>query len=96
MDLQLGSGGKLQTFGVSWSLYRGKVRISKIKGTDFDARKTYTVATNNFLAVGGDGYDLFKKKAGTQIDTRLSIKDLLIDYIRKEKVLTRKSMDNIR
>jgi len=95
-DLQPGSGGKLQTFGVSWSLHSGKVRISRVGRADFDPLKTYTVATNNFLAVGGDGYDLFKERAGTQIDTRLFIKDLLIGYIRKEKILTRNSLDTIR
>ncbi|MFH1112874.1 MAG: 5'-nucleotidase C-terminal domain-containing protein [Pseudomonadota bacterium] len=86
-DLPDGSGGKLQVFGVTRSVENGKVRIGKVAGKDFDPAGVYSVAINNFLLAGGDGYKIFAEK-GKNVDKLNSlIVDLVIDYIRTAKVI---------
>jgi len=96
VDLAEGSGGKLQTFGVDWGLQRGKVRIEKIRGQRFKPTKRYTVATNNFLASGGDGYDTFKTKGRNSCDTLVPVADLLVNYIKDKKAITQEVLDGIK
>jgi 5'-nucleotidase / UDP-sugar diphosphatase len=96
VDLAEGSGGKLQTFGVDWGLERGKIRIEKIHGQRFRAAKRYSVATNNFLATGGDGYDTFKNKGRNSCDTLTPIADILQNYIRSKKIITPEVLDGIK
>jgi len=95
VSLAEGSGGKLQTFGVDWGLQRGKVRVEKINGQRFKAFKRYLVATNSFLAAGGDGYDTFKNKGRNTCDTLIPIVDILTNYIRDRKILTQEILDGI-
>jgi len=60
-------------------------RISNVKigGEDIDLDKTYTIATNDFLAAGGDTYYLFKKLESH--NTYVALEDALVSYT--EKVL---------
>ncbi len=92
-DLQEGSGGKLQVFGVTQKVEDGKVLVEQVAGKDFDPAGIYTVAINNFLLAGGDGYKIFAEK-GQKIERIGSlIADLVIDYIKKEKVITRSILE---
>lgn len=55
-------------------------RISNVKvgGEALKLDQTYTIATNDFLAAGGDTYYLFKKQES--YDTYVSLEDALINY----------------
>jgi 5'-nucleotidase / UDP-sugar diphosphatase len=53
----------------------------KIGGKDLDPEKTYRVATNDFLAVGGDGYDTFKKSK--MLNTGITFYDLMEETLSK-------------
>ena len=53
----------------------------KIGGVLVDDRRTYSVATNSFLAQGGDLYQTFLKTK--QKDTGTSLSDMVIEYFRK-------------
>lgn len=55
-------------------------RISNIKvaGEDLNMNKTYTIATNDFLAVGGDTYYLFKSLES--YNTYVALEDALVNY----------------
>ncbi len=55
------------------------VSILNEDGTDFDLDKTYVLATNEFVANGGDGYTMFADKVKTQYFSIQS--DIVIDYI---------------
>ncbi len=88
-DLPDGSGGKLQVFGVTLSVKNGKVRIEKVAGKDFDPAGIYSVAINNFLLAGGDGYKIFSEKGENVEKLNSLIVDLVIDYIRTAKVITK-------
>jgi len=82
--IEPGSGGFLQISGMTIEIKNGKIKTLSIAGKQIDVNRVYTVATNDFLAAGGDGYETFKKGSG-YIDTGLVISDILIDYIKTNK-----------
>jgi 5'-nucleotidase/UDP-sugar diphosphatase len=88
LSLPEGSGGKLQSYGMSYREETGKVTIDKIGMKDFSPAATYSVATNNFLYVGGDGYTIFGEKGMKVEHTRHLISDLVIEFILKHKIIT--------
>lgn len=58
------SGAFPQVSGITYKLdaTKSENRVSDVMvaGAPLDESKTYTLATNDFTAVGGDGYDMFK------------------------------------
>ncbi|MGO9567752.1 MAG: bifunctional metallophosphatase/5'-nucleotidase [Desulfomonilaceae bacterium] len=86
-ELEAGSGGKLQTFGLTYTVAGDKVTIDKIREQPFDREKLYSVATNDFLAAGGDGYKVLKEKGKNLYNSGPMISDLLINYIGEKKPL---------
>lgn len=70
--------------GITFDLVAGKPSKAtnvKVDGAPIDLSKTYTLATNDFMAVGGDGYDMFKGK--TQKALYGSLAKIVEDYIRQ-------------
>ncbi len=64
-------------------------RITKITledGTPLDMEAYYTVVTNDFLVTGGDKYDF--KNARNIVDTFIPIRDVLVEAIKEDKVIT--------
>lgn len=59
-------------------------------GSPLDDKQLYTVATNNFLLDGGDGYTMFKK-AKNIVDTNKVIRDVFAEAIKKAGKLNMKS-----
>lgn len=57
-----------------------RVTIDSINGKAFDAKATYAVITNNFLAAGGDTYYAFAS-ASAQFDTGIPLDEALMAYI---------------
>ncbi len=60
-----------------------RVEITSIGGEEFDLEKTYTIASNDFLAIGGDTYYTFTQ-ASYKYDTGIALEDALINYIAEE------------
>lgn len=52
----------------------------KINGVPVDPNKDYRIATNSYLAAGGDGYSVFLKKIN-DFDSSLMQRDAFIEYI---------------
>jgi len=46
-----------------------------------DEGKLYTVATNNFMRTGGDGYEIFEKDAEEYYDYGRPLEEALMDYM---------------
>ncbi|MGL6167780.1 MAG: bifunctional metallophosphatase/5'-nucleotidase [Fusobacteriaceae bacterium] len=68
-------------------------KVSNIKFKNkkkFDLNAKYKVATNDFMAVGGDGYSSFKGKK--EIANYPGLDEVLVEYI-KEKGITSKNSD---
>lgn len=56
-----------------------RVTIATVGGEPFDPAKTYTIATNDFTAAGGDTYYVFKE-ASNMTMTAVAMEDALINY----------------
>ena len=60
---------------------RGKFADVLINGHSLDPNRVYRIATNSYLAAGGDGYKVFSEII-QRYDTAVSQRDVLADYIR--------------
>ncbi len=60
-----------------------RVTITSVGGKDFDEKATYTIATNDFMAAGGDTYYAFAS-ASVNYDLGLPMDEVLMDYIKEE------------
>jgi 5'-nucleotidase/UDP-sugar diphosphatase len=107
--LEAGAGRFPQVSGLSFT-YKSKApagsRVKKIMigGQPLDPKKEYTVATNDFMAAGGDGYQAFGQALKSSRDFACTggmlkgeklvyndaghwLRDVVIDYIRKQKTV---------
>lgn len=78
------NGGFLQVSGISFevvpsALPGGRIINVKVAGSPISTGNYYTVATNDFLAAGGDGYEVFKN-AVLVADTGIMLRDVMVDY----------------
>ncbi len=55
-----------------------------VQGKPIDPNATYKIATNSYMATGGDGYVVFKKALNVY-DTSMMQRDVMIEYIKKVK-----------
>ncbi len=60
-----------------------RVSIQSVGGRPFDEKAVYTIATNDFLAAGGDTYYAFKA-ASVNYDLGTAMDEVLMDYIKEE------------
>ncbi|MDD6408975.1 MAG: 5'-nucleotidase C-terminal domain-containing protein, partial [Oscillibacter sp.] len=60
-----------------------RVTIQSVGGKAFDAKAVYTIATNDFMAAGGDTYYAFKT-ASANYDLGVPMDEVLMDYITTE------------
>jgi len=86
-NIEVGSGGFLQISGMKTEISNAKIKSLGIAGKQIELDKLYKVATNDFLAAGGDGYITFKK-GKEYIDTGLVVSDILIEHIKVNKVIS--------
>ncbi len=60
-----------------------RVTIQTVGGKEFDPEATYAIATNDFLAAGGDTYYAFSASS-VNYDLGLPLDEVLMDYIKEE------------
>lgn len=58
------------------------VELTDASGTPIDEHRTYRVAVNNFMATGGDNYDVLTESTRKQ-DTGVPIRETLEAYVRR-------------
>ncbi|WP_103981174.1 bifunctional metallophosphatase/5'-nucleotidase [Helcococcus massiliensis] len=63
----------------------------KIGGEDIDLKAEYTLATNDFMAVGGDGYTMFE--GAYQVGVHEGMAEIVMDYIKELSPITLKDED---
>lgn len=75
-----GSGGFAQFAGIHLTIKQGKVIDASIKGKPIQATQRYRMATDSFLAAGGDGYPKLEQHPGF-VATDWIDADVVKDYI---------------
>jgi len=68
--------------GLRFTINYGKKSCENIRihGRPIDPNRFYTVATNSYMASGGDGYKIFRQTPN-RYDTSAFQRDIIIDYI---------------
>jgi 2',3'-cyclic-nucleotide 2'-phosphodiesterase/3'-nucleotidase len=87
--------GSIQYSGMKVAYDLSGQRIAKVTlpdGSVLNPEKTYRVVTNDFMAEGGDGYNMFREGRNTS-DTHRFVRDMLIEAIKKTKTLDCKGDD---
>ncbi|GHT00028.1 5'-nucleotidase [Bacteroidia bacterium] len=75
-------GGQGLSKSIQIVVNKREVESLKINGKSLDENKTYRVATLDYLAEGNDGMVAFKQATGL-IDSNETLRDLMIQYIKK-------------
>jgi 5'-nucleotidase/UDP-sugar diphosphatase len=75
-----GSGGFPQTAGLEMQIDGTVLREARVAGALIDPTRRYTLAINNFTALGGDGYPKLKKHPG-YVDTGFNDAQVLRGFI---------------
>jgi len=82
------SGGTLHLAGLSFEAEDSTAVDVKINGNPFDPDRTYKIATNNYLAGGGDSYHILME--GSDIyDTGTAVNAMLASYIERIGEITK-------
>ena len=81
-------GSFLQQSGMTYTLDLTAKTVSDvlIGGRPLDLAKTYLIATQNFMIIGGDGYSVLKASTN-QYSTSKFLRDLVIDWVAKKGTL---------
>ena len=89
-----GTGRFPQVSGLRYEFDSSKDEGSKVKKVELpngsggfkaiDEGKVYTVATNNFMRTGGDGYEIFENDAVDPYDYGRPLEEALIDFMVKQ------------
>lgn len=90
-----GSGGKLQIYGIVTKRVGDSIELLEVNGRPFEASENYSVAVGEFLASGGDGYEILRDKGKNKLDSGLVIRDLLVNFVETRKTVTEKDMPSI-
>ncbi|MFO8070769.1 MAG: bifunctional UDP-sugar hydrolase/5'-nucleotidase [Polyangia bacterium] len=72
---------QVSNLGFTMNCRTGVAEDVVIAGEPMREDKVYEMATNNYIAWGGSGFEMLKRNT-TKIDTGISMRDAVIDYIR--------------
>ncbi len=77
------NGAFLQVSGMTFTLDIGNRRVTDITvgGEPLEAGKIYTIASNSFMMVGGDGYNILKNAREGFFETSQFQRDFVIAYL---------------
>lgn len=87
VDLSRPEGGRIVSV---------EVGSAKTGWTPLKEEASYLVATNSYLAGGGDGYQVLKEARGFREDTRYLDADVFIQYAVRQKTLRRPAETGVR
>lgn len=81
-----GSGGFPQWSGMKMTVSQGKVQDALVKGKPMDDAGIYKVCVNEYMANGGDGYEILAKLTDKK-DTGKLLSQTVLDFIKAQKEL---------
>lgn len=70
------------------------IDVTLLDGSSLDMNKTYKVVTNDFMAVGGDQYVVFKE-GQNRTDTFIPLRDVFVEAVKKARVIDFKGDDRL-
>jgi 2',3'-cyclic-nucleotide 2'-phosphodiesterase (5'-nucleotidase family) len=76
-------GGFLQVSGVSYRIENGQLASATIDNVPIDPTRRYRIVTSDFLAAGGDGYDMLEAMTEPVMTGRL-ISDMVVEGFRTQ------------
>ncbi len=91
---KIGSGAFMQVSGLKFTIKNGRALNIRVGNVSMIDRKIYTVATNNFVGAGGDGYRMLKPLA--KEDTGFVDADVVKEYIERMKTVSPRVEGRIR
>jgi 5'-nucleotidase / UDP-sugar diphosphatase len=94
-SLEPGSGGKLQTYGIFHHTKDGKTVIERVGDKPFSPDEIYQIATNDFLAEGGDGYTVLRDNATDRYESGVSLSAALLEAIRRNPTITEAFVESL-
>lgn len=79
-----GCASQIQVSGIQFTMdcREGIARNIEINGQPLDLQGTYELATNNYIAHGGSGFEVLERNT-TQFDTGISIRDVVMAAIQR-------------
>ncbi len=75
--------------GLKFEIRKGKAENILVGAVPIDLNKTYTIATNDYLAAGNDKMEPLAQNSKLEF-TNIKIRDMLIDFIKNETAQGRK------
>lgn len=78
---RLGRGSFCQVSGISFEIRSGKAHDVRVKGAPIDRHRTYTLGVIDYLAEGGDHYEILTE-AKVLSSTLLYQRDIAVQYLR--------------
>jgi len=79
-NVAAGQGAFPQFGGITFTVENGQVKNVLIQGKALEMDKVYKVATNDYMAGGGDGYNVLKDNKANGYDTGFVLADALMLY----------------
>lgn len=71
--------------GMEFCIEQGKAVSIRIIGQELDTNRVYTVLTNDYMANGGDKYDMLKK-AEKRIEVGMKVRDIMIEDFKQRGI----------
>jgi 5'-nucleotidase len=83
-----GCSSQVQVSGIEFTMNcrTGRAEDIVIGGQPINYGAIYEMATNNYMAAGGSGFDMLARNT-TQVDTGISMRNAVIDYLAEHAVL---------
>lgn len=79
-NVPAGQGAFPQFAGITFTFENKEVKDVLIQGKPLDLNKVYKVATNDYMAGGGDGYVILKDNKANSYDTGFVLADAVVQY----------------
>ena len=94
VSIQPGKGAYPQISGLTFTYENGEVKDVMVNGEVLENERVYRIATNDYLALGGDGYEVFKTKGENVYDTGFVLDKVIVDYIQSLGTITEYSSES--
>lgn len=94
-SLPPGDGGKLQTYGILFRSSEGRMVVERVGDKPFSPDEIYYIATNDFLAAGGDGYTVLRDAPTDRFESSVNLSATLLNTLQRHRVITEPLLESL-